>query len=80
MLVNRLILTLAWATGISFVTASLIPIDNHLQARHALDAYPVDSSLALRRAFHSSNLKRDTVLKGNASLEKSWNGAILFKM
>jgi hypothetical protein len=65
MLVNRYSIAICWTIIFSLVTAN------------AQIAAVSDNRRAIREIF-PSKAKRDTVYKNTTSLEKSWDGAVLF--
>lgn len=65
---------LAWALAFPLVAAKPSPLD--LTARNALPASDTGTVQAIRRAL--SLVERDTVLSNSTTLDKSWNGAVLF--
>lgn len=78
MLASYFILALSWAIGLNFVSAELAPLNSDLEIRNAPGTSSMHTLLALRRALSASALKRDTVFKNSTSLDKSWDGAVLF--
>jgi hypothetical protein len=64
----------AWVLAFTLAAAKPSPLD--LTIRNAHPALDGDTVQAFRRALPL--VKRDTVLSNSTSLDKSWNGAVLF--
>lgn len=81
MLFKQLASILSLILSISFAAGSVVTLNNDLQLHSAPRAFPVDTSRSLPRA-HSLTplLKRGTVFKNSTTLDKSWNGAVLFSL
>lgn len=73
MLLPSFVRALFWSLTFSFVTANS-PVD--LAVRSINPASEVKSLQAIKRAL--SLVERDTVFQNSTSLDKSWNGAVLF--
>lgn len=66
----------AFAWVLTFILAAAKPPPLDLAARNAHPALDGDTVQAFRRAL--SLVKRDTVLSNSTTINKSWNGAVLF--
>jgi hypothetical protein len=71
---------LGWAVSFGSVAAGVAPLNSGVQIRNAPPVAPPSETLwALRRALSSAALlKRDTTFENSTSLDKSWDGAVLF--
>ncbi|KFY32389.1 hypothetical protein V493_00239 [Pseudogymnoascus sp. VKM F-4281 (FW-2241)] len=70
---------LCWATCLSAVAAGVAPLNNNLQIRNAPATSSSETLWALRRALASSEVANSgTAINKNTSLDKSWDGAVLF--
>lgn len=70
---------LCWAICLSAVAAGVAPLNNNLQIRNAPATSSSETLWALRRALASSEVANSgTVIDKSTSLDKSWDGAVLF--
>ncbi|OBT82780.1 hypothetical protein VE02_09280 [Pseudogymnoascus sp. 03VT05] len=70
---------LCWAICLSSVAAGVAPLDSNIQIRNAPVTSSSETLWALRRALSSAAaVKNDTTFNNSTSLDKSWDGAVLF--
>lgn len=70
---------LCWAICLSFVDAGVAPLNSNLQIRNAPATSSSETLWAIRRALSSAAaVKNDTTFKNSTSLDKNWDGAVLF--
>ncbi|OBT66528.1 hypothetical protein VE03_03664 [Pseudogymnoascus sp. 23342-1-I1] len=69
---------LCWAICLGSVVAGVAPLDSNLRIRNAPATSSSETLWAVRRALAAAAVKNDTTFTGSASLDKSWDGAVLF--
>lgn len=79
MLVSHFMFALGWAMGPGLVAAGLAPLNSNIQIRNAPGTSSSDTLWALRQSLSAAVQKRDTVFKNGTSIDKSWDGAVLFR-
>jgi hypothetical protein len=74
----RFTYALSWAIGLTIVLAGHASLDLIVERRNALLADPL---LGVRRALIAATVgKRDLLLSNSSSLDKSFDGAVLFAL
>jgi hypothetical protein len=71
--------TLSLASCLAVVAAFVTPLNPAIQIRNAPGASSADTYRAVGRALlKARNETGNVVLNGNATLDRSWNNAVLF--
>ncbi|KFY44515.1 hypothetical protein V494_01436 [Pseudogymnoascus sp. VKM F-4513 (FW-928)] len=73
------LVTLCWAICLSSVSAGVASLNSNLQVRNGPATTSSETLWALRRALSSAaDVNNDTIFENSTSLDKSWDGAVLF--
>lgn len=71
---------LCWAICLGSVSAGVTPLGSNIQIRNAPATSSSETLWALRRALSSAAVeKNDNTFNDSSSLDKSWDGAVLFQ-
>ncbi|KFY20590.1 hypothetical protein V491_03589, partial [Pseudogymnoascus sp. VKM F-3775] len=71
---------LCWAICLGSVSAGVTPLGSNIQIRNAPATSSSETLWALRRALSSAAVeKNDNTFNNSSSLDKSWDGAVLFQ-
>jgi hypothetical protein len=75
----RLVNILAVAAGLAGLAASSSP-ELSVRTYNAPGMSEADTHMAIRRDLEIASLEKRKDLKGNTTLDRSWNGAVLLKL
>lgn len=80
MALGALLYSFVLASCLSFVAATPSPMDLAVRTYNAPGSTVEDTYRAIRRGLAAAKLEKRTDLKGNTTLDRSWDGAVLLKL